>query len=87
MVGLTASANQQTQEFSTGMRARLKIAIAIQANPTVLVLDEPGAGLDEVGRNLIERVIQNHLKSGAVVLATNDPLERRFATHQLEIGA
>lgn len=86
-VGLTKAASQMTQEFSTGMRARLKIAIALQAKPQVLILDEPGAGLDEVGRNLISEVVADQLKIGAVVLATNDPNERRFATFELEIGS
>lgn len=86
-VGLEAPVDQLAMEFSTGMRARLKLAMAIQAEPEVLVLDEPGAGLDEVGRKLVEDVIELQLTTGAVVLATNDPLERRFATHQLEIGS
>lgn len=86
-VGLDAPDDQLAMEFSTGMRARLKLAMAIQAKPDVLVLDEPGAGLDEVGRKLVEDVIELQLTTGAVVLATNDPLERRFATHQLEIGS
>lgn len=84
-VGLTKAANQMAQEFSTGMRARLKIAIALQAKPEVLILDEPGAGLDEIGRNLISEVVADQLKVGAVVLATNDPNERRFASFELEI--
>lgn len=86
-VGLTKAANQMAQEFSTGMRARLKIAIALQAKPQVLILDEPGAGLDEVGRNLISEVVSDQLKIGAVVLATNDPNERRIATFELEISS
>lgn len=84
-VGLSRAADQLAQEFSTGMRARLKMAIALQAAPQVLVLDEPGAGLDEVGRNLISRVVEDQLKMGVVVLATNDPQERRFASFELEI--
>ncbi len=84
-VGLTRSRNQLAQEFSTGMRARLKLAIARQDNPDVLILDEPGAGLDQVGRQIIEETVQEHLRNGAVIIATNDPAEQRFATHQLEV--
>ncbi|MBC8066007.1 MAG: ABC transporter ATP-binding protein [Chlorobia bacterium] len=85
-VGLQSAKDQQAHEFSTGMKARLKLAIAIQAKPEVLLLDEPGAGLDETGRKLIEEVVAGQLKTGAVILATNDPLERRFATLELEVG-
>ncbi len=85
-VGLSRAADQEAQEFSTGMRARLKIAIALQAKPELLILDEPGAGLDEIGRELIADVVSRQLQAGAVVLATNDPSERRFATFELEVG-
>jgi heme exporter protein A len=85
-VGLEKAKNQLAQEFSTGMRVRLKLAIALQPNPDLLLLDEPGAGLDEQGRELIEKAIQNQLKKGAVILATNDPAETRFANMKLEVG-
>ena len=85
-VGLAYATHQQAHELSTGMKARLKLAIALQAEPAVLLLDEPGTGLDEAGRDLIERVIKEQSQRGAVILATNDPLERRFATHELEIA-
>jgi ABC-type multidrug transport system ATPase subunit len=85
-VGLGSARNQRTDEYSTGMRARLKLAIALQARPDVLIMDEPGAGLDQPGRDLIQSVIESQLAQGVVVLATNDPLERRFATFELEVG-
>lgn len=85
-VGLPKSRDQQTHEYSTGMRARLKLAIALQANPQVLILDEPGAGLDAVGRSLVESIVEQQRSVGAVVIATNEPSERRFATMELEIG-
>lgn len=85
-VGLVKSRDQQTHEYSTGMRARLKLAIALQPNPDVLILDEPGAGLDSVGRGLVESIVEEQRAIGAVVIATNEPAERRFATMELEIG-
>jgi len=85
-VGLSYALRQPASELSTGMKARLKLAIALQGEPDVLLLDEPGAGLDEVGRELIEKIVNEQSQRGAIVLATNDPLERRFATHELEIA-
>lgn len=84
-VGLTAPANQRTAEFSTGMRARLKLALAIQAEPQVLLLDEPGASLDEHGRALVDAIVAEQMQRGACVIASNDPLERRLATHALAL--
>lgn len=85
-VGLAYAVNQLVSELSTGMRARLKLAIAVQSSPSLLLLDEPSAGLDEAGRQLVERIVEEQSQRGAVIFATNDPLERRFATHELEIA-
>lgn len=85
-VGLSGARDQLSQEFSTGMRARLKLAMALQQSPSLLILDEPGASLDQSGRDLIEQIIGQQRARGAVILATNDPAERRFATHEMVIG-
>jgi len=72
--------------MSTGMKARLKLALAIQANPLLLLLDEPSAGLDEHGRALVESIAREQTQRGCLVLATNDPAERRLATLELELA-
>lgn len=84
-VGLAGATNVQGRHLSTGMRARLKFALAVQSRPSALLLDEPGAGLDEPGRTLVERIIADHRSQSAIVIATNDPEERRFATHELSL--
>lgn len=85
-VGLTYAAEFPGRHLSTGMRARLKFALAIQAEPPVILFDEPGAGLDAAGRTMIGKVIEDRRAKTAFILATNDPEERRFATHELELG-
>lgn len=85
-VGLEASANKLIGQFSTGMRARLKLALATQHSPGVLLLDEPSASLDDEGRVLVDRIVAQQRERGAVVIATNDPHDRRHATHELQLG-
>ena len=84
-VGLTASGNQMAKEYSTGMRARLKLAIAIQHTPLLLILDEPMAGLDSSGREIVGEVLAAHLEVGCAVIATNESEELRFASHRLSL--
>jgi len=86
-VGLEAAAKVPAGRYSTGMKARLRMAMAIQHRPQVLLLDEPGAGLDEKGRVLTESICAAQRSAGVLVLATNDPSERRFGTHELELGS
>jgi ABC-type multidrug transport system ATPase subunit len=85
-IGLPDAADVPAAHLSTGMKARLKLALAIQARPSLLLLDEPGAGLDERGRALVESVIGEQSERGCVVLATNDPEERRFANVELALA-
>lgn len=86
-VGLEERTDQPAMELSSGMRARLKLALAIQAKPTLLLLDEPGAGLDEAGRQVLQEVCHEQIQRGCLLLATNDPLERRFGTLELELAS
>lgn len=86
-VGLSEAADKPVGAFSTGMRARLKLALALMGAPKALLLDEPGAGLDESGRALLDEVVAEQLGRGVVILATNDPAERRFGDFELVLGA
>lgn len=43
--------NKKIKEFSTGMKAKLKVITAISHNSGLLILDEPTAGLDVVARD------------------------------------
>lgn len=84
-VGLQDHANHQAQHLSSGLRSRLKIALATQSQPKLLIWDEPGVALDEAGRELVARIVHEQKGRGALVLATNDSDERRFGTHALEL--
>lgn len=84
-VGLTDAATRPCGEYSTGMRSRLKLALAAQAGPEVLLLDEPSASMDERGREAVACVVHEQLLRGVVVIATNDEADRAFATSELRL--
>lgn len=52
---------KKIQEFSTGMKAKLKVITAITHNASLLILDEPTAGLDIEARNEILDLLRNYI--------------------------
>lgn len=85
-VGLAHAARLTPLQMSTGMKSRLRLALATQAEPPVLLFDEPGASMDELGRDLVARLCEEQVGRGALILATNDPAERRLATSELVLA-
>ncbi|TYL36461.1 ABC transporter ATP-binding protein [Natronococcus pandeyae] len=57
-VGLTDAADRAVSGYSNGMGRRLGLASALLAEPPVLVLDEPTAGLDPRGVATFHRIIE-----------------------------
>ncbi|MBU3678069.1 MAG: ABC transporter ATP-binding protein [Candidatus Kapabacteria bacterium] len=77
LVGLDAATTRIIRSFSSGMRQRMSIALAVSLMPPLLLLDEPGVTLDEAGRQTLSRCIDIARANGSIViLATNDDRER-----------
>lgn len=54
--------NKLLKDYSSGMKMKLKIAVAISHNPKLLILDEPTSGLDPVVRNEILDIFRNYIE-------------------------
>jgi heme exporter protein A len=71
-VGLADHADVRARDLSQGQRQRLGIARALLASPDLLLLDEPHAGLDQAGSELLDRLLEALRGSATIVLATHD---------------
>lgn len=54
--------NKKIKEFSTGMKAKLKVLIAISHNAKLLILDEPTAGLDVIARDELLEMLREFME-------------------------
>lgn len=70
-VGLADASRLKIKTFSGGMKQRLGIAQAIINNPSVLVLDEPTAGLDPKERVRFRNLIASLAQDRIVLLSTH----------------
>lgn len=75
-VGIADAADKPVGEFSTGMRQRLGLAIALVGEPALLVLDEPLSGLDPSGARLLRRVVRAERKRGAAVFLSSHIMDQ-----------
>lgn len=86
-VGLGKRVADPLGTLSTGLKQRMKVAFALQNEPSFLFLDEPGSNLDDAGRDLIRQVIEDRDGGERIVfIATNDPAEFGYGTTSIELG-
>lgn len=86
--GLEAgSLDKPVAAFSSGMKQRLKLALALLHAPEILILDEPRSGLDVAGIARYEAALAAQRVRGVTVLATNDGRDESHATSLVRLGA
>jgi ABC-2 type transport system ATP-binding protein len=71
MVGLSHAADRHVGGYSLGMRQRLGLAAALLGNPPVLILDEPGNGLDPQGIRWLRDLLRERAAAGGTVFVSS----------------
>ena len=70
--------NVRAENFSTGMRQRLKFAILLSVDAGIWLLDEPTANLDNDGRDKFFYELRGAKPDKIILLATNDKTEEKI---------
>ena len=73
-VGLEHRRRATWRTLSGGEQQRLALALALVGRPEVVFLDEPTAGIDAGGRQVVRQVIDDLRRAGACVLVTTHDL-------------
>lgn len=72
---LEKRADENVEKYSTGMRQRICLAKALLAEPDLLILDEPTAGLDPQSARNLRDIIREIKQEGRTVLLTTHYME------------
>jgi len=84
--GLNPQDKKQYCEMSMGQKRRLHLALALACDPTVVILDEPTAGLDVQGRAQLHDTIRELKATGTtILLATHDMAEAETLCDRISI--
>ena len=83
--GLAGRADDRVGAYSSGMRQRLKLALAFASEPDMLFLDEPASNLDAQGRAAFTDAVEQIRAHCLIVWATNESDERRFADDEVAL--
>ena len=75
-LGLGDRLGDHLQKLSHGNQQRVQLAVALAADPELLILDEPFNGLDPVAADTLRGVLHERVQAGVAVL---------FSSHQLDL--
>src|SRR5690606_2507923 len=75
---LQHSANKYVKDFSSGMKQRLKLGLAILNNSSILILDEPCSNLDEQGVEWYQKILKEHCNNRLVLIGSNNSKSEIF---------
>jgi ABC-type multidrug transport system ATPase subunit len=78
--------NKSIRYFSSGMKQRCKLALAVFTNTPVLLLDEPTANLDKQGIEWYQHLVANYTKERLLIICSNQEEEYKCCTQQLQIS-
>lgn len=86
ITGLRKSKDKQLKFYSSGMKQRVRLALAVLADTPLLLLDEPTSNLDKNAIDWYQKLVDEHSKSRLIIVASNQQeYEYAFCNKELRI--
>lgn len=85
LLGFEKSRNKPIRNFSSGMKQRLKLALALCSDTPLLLLDEPTTNLDKEGISWYRSLIDTYTAGRLLVVASNVDVDFEFCEERVDI--
>ena len=85
LLGLEKAQHLPIMQFSSGMKQRLKLALACCTQAGFILLDEPTTNLDVQGITWYHQLLDQFAQDRLLVIASNVPDDYRICTEELAI--
>jgi len=85
LIGLAHARHKQIRNFSSGMKQRLKLGLALLSDVSLVLLDEPTTNLDEAGARWYHDMVGRFGDGRTVIVASNVPTDYAFCESELHI--
>jgi ABC-type multidrug transport system ATPase subunit len=82
---LESHSNKQISQFSSGMKQRLKLGLAMFSDVPLILLDEPTSNLDKKGIGWYCDLIKNFQKGRTLIICSNEPREYEFCEQKIAV--
>jgi len=86
VLGMEANKNKLIKYFSSGMKQRLKLALAFCADTPILMLDEPTSNLDAQGVEWYLGLVGKYAMNRLTIICSNQEHEYGFCGNRLNIS-
>ena len=86
LLGLNTGIDKQIKYFSSGMKQRLKLALAFCSNTPILMLDEPTSNLDTQGIDWYLNLVEQFAADRLTIICSNQLHEYNFCNYKLNIA-
>lgn len=86
LMGLKRSENKAIKNFSSGMKQRVKLALAFCSDTEMILLDEPASNLDKQGIEWYLTLVEKYCSDRILIICSNQLHEYSFCTNQISIS-
>ncbi len=86
LLGLKNAEFKAIKYFSSGMKQRVKLALAFCSDTAMLLLDEPASNLDQQGLDWYLSLASNFSSDRLLIICSNQEQEYSFCSHNLNIA-